>query len=136
MTGDEPPADSNVVAVTGPWTVLSCIAAGCTRCGKAPLDEDTKLTPHFTDTAQAREELTRDWGWICTPRSAWPKDDELLCPPCAAAAIGQPAPPGLMPGEGRGWGTAPWWEDDAPPRDRGASNFRLPPPARRPADGG
>ena len=83
MTGDELPAGSNVVAETGPWTVLSCVTASCTRCGTAPLDEDTKLTPHFTDTDQAREELTRDWGWTCTPRSNWPKGDVLLCPACA-----------------------------------------------------
>ena len=53
MTDREPPADSNVVTQTGPWTVLSCVTAACTRCGKVPLDEDTGLTPHFTDTAQA-----------------------------------------------------------------------------------
>jgi hypothetical protein len=85
MTDDELPAGSSVVAVTGPWTVLSCVTASCIRCGAAPLDEDTQLTPHFTSTAQAREELTRDWGWTCTPRSAWPIDDELLCPGCAKA---------------------------------------------------
>jgi hypothetical protein len=62
MTGDEPPSDSNVVTQTGPWTVLSCVTASCTRCGKVPLDEDTALTPHFTDIAQAREELPRDWA--------------------------------------------------------------------------
>jgi len=112
MTGDELPADSNVVAVTGPWTVLSCIAASCTRCGKAPLDEDTKLTPHFTDTAQAREELTRDWGWTCTPRSNWPKDDVLLCPACAAPADsgGNPAPPARDAGGGQEPGAVSWWE--------------------------
>jgi hypothetical protein len=92
MTGDELPADSNVVAVSGPWTVLSCVTAACTRCGKSPLDEDTKLTPHFTDTVQAREELTRDWSWTCTPRSDWPKDDELLCPGCTQAAREQEKP--------------------------------------------
>jgi hypothetical protein len=85
MTDDELPADSNIVTQVGPWTVRSCVTASCTRCGTAPADEDTGLTPHFASTAQAREELTRDWGWTCTPRSDWPKDDTLLCPDCAKA---------------------------------------------------
>jgi len=103
MTGDELPADSNVVTQTGPWTVLSCVTAACTRCGKVPLDEDTGLTPHFTDTAQAREELPRDWGWIITPRSNWPKDDELLCPGCAKAGDdSRPQRPGVTSDDGHG----------------------------------
>lgn len=85
MTDDELPAASNVVTQAGPWMVLSCVTASCTCCGSTPLNEDTQLTPHFTSTAQARGELTRDWGWTCTPRSDWPKDDELLCPACAKA---------------------------------------------------
>jgi hypothetical protein len=98
MTGDylpggELPADSNVVTRTGPWTVLSCATACCSRCGAVPLDEDTGLTPHFASTAQAREELPRDWGWTCTPRSSWPKDDELLCPDCARADDDRAVPP-------------------------------------------
>lgn len=82
MTTDEP-ADSSVVTQAGPWTVRSCVTASCSRCGKAPLDEDTKLTPHFTSIDQACEELPRDWGWTCVPRSNWPKDDQLLCPGCS-----------------------------------------------------
>jgi hypothetical protein len=78
-------ADSAVVAQAGPWTVRSCVTASCSRCGTAPLDEDTRLTPHFTGIDQARRELPRDWGWTCVPRSNWPKDDELLCPACARA---------------------------------------------------
>ena len=85
MTDDQLPVGSSIVTATGPRTVRSCVTASCTRCGKAPLGKDTQLTPHFTSTAQAREELTRDWGWTCTPRSDWPKDDELLCPGCAKA---------------------------------------------------
>lgn len=85
MTGDELPADSGVVTQTGPWTVRSCVTASCSRCGAVPLDEDTGITPHFTDIDQAREELPLNWGWTFTPRSNWPKDDELLCPGCATA---------------------------------------------------
>ena len=102
MTGDELPGellpDPAVVAQAGPWTVRSCVTAACTRCGAAPLDEDTRLTPHFASTDQAREELPRDWGWTCAPRSNWPKDDEVLCPDCASADGDRcPQPPeGIM----------------------------------------
>lgn len=90
MTDDELPAASNVVTQAGPWTVLSCVTASCTRCGSTPLDEDTQLTPHFTSTAQAREELTRDWGWTYTPGRTGPKTTSCCAPDCAKA--GGPCP--------------------------------------------
>jgi hypothetical protein len=46
------------------------------------------MTVTFASTEQAREELTRDWGWTCAPRSNWPEDDELLCPTCAKEEAG------------------------------------------------
>jgi hypothetical protein len=76
----------SVVTVTGPWTVRSCVTAACTRCGAVPLDEDTSTTPHFADTGQAAQELAQNWGWQ-HQRGTWPKDDVLLCPPCAAQAL-------------------------------------------------
>jgi hypothetical protein len=85
MPGNIPPPDSVVVTRTGPWTVLSYFTAACSRCGTVPLGDDTEMAPHFASTGQAREELTRDWGWRCNTRSNWPKDDELLCPACAKA---------------------------------------------------
>lgn len=98
MTGDgQPPADSNVVTQTGPWTVLSCVTAVCSWCGTVPLDEDTGLTPHFADIAQAREELPLNWGWTVVPGRDWPKDDELLCPECAKADDGGPASSSASP---------------------------------------
>jgi hypothetical protein len=98
MTSDQPPPGTSgeaspgldgllppgsVVSVTGPWTVRSCVTAACTNCGAVPLDEDTSTTPHFTDTGQAAQELAQNWGWS-HKRGTWPKDDELLCPRCAA----------------------------------------------------
>lgn len=106
MTCDEAPADSNVVTQSGPWTVLSCVTAACSRCGTVPLDEDTKLTPHFTDIDQAQGELTRDWGWTCVPRSNWPKDDALLCPACAA----DPGSLQEVSASSADTAWAPWWK--------------------------
>jgi hypothetical protein len=93
MTGDELPADSNVVAATGPWMVLSCVTAACTNCGAVPLDEDTSMTPHFASTSQAAHELAQNWGWSHARRSCWPKDDLLLCPRCAALTPSAPVAP-------------------------------------------
>ena len=98
MTGDQPPPGTcgqppnpdelpfgrEVITVAGPWTVQSCVTAACTGCGVLPLDEDTSMTPHFASTSQAAEELTQNWGWTHKQRSGWPKDDQLLCPGCAA----------------------------------------------------
>jgi hypothetical protein len=42
------------------------------------------MTPHFASTSQAAQELAQNWGWSHKRRSDWPKDDELLCPECAA----------------------------------------------------
>ena len=42
----------------GPWTFRTCVTAACTRCGVIPLDEDTGLTPHFSNPLQAIDELT------------------------------------------------------------------------------
>ena len=94
MTADQPPPGEDgqpldpggrdVITVAGPWTVLSCVTGACTRCGALPADEDTGMTPHFASTSQAAQELTQNWGWHHQPRSAWPKDDLLLCPRCAA----------------------------------------------------
>jgi hypothetical protein len=47
------------------------------------LDEDTSTTPHFAGISQAAQELAQNWGWR-HKRGEWPKDDELLCPKCAA----------------------------------------------------
>jgi hypothetical protein len=92
MTSDQPPLDpggplpfgQDVIAVAGPWTVLSCVTAACSNCGTAPADEDTGMTPHFASTSQAAQELAQNWGWHHDRRSQWPKDDLLLCPECAA----------------------------------------------------
>jgi hypothetical protein len=113
MTSDQPPPGTggeaspglddllppgSVVTVTGPWTVRSCVTAACTGCGAVvPLDEDTSTTPHFDDTAQAAQELVQNWGWS-HQRGTWPKDDELLCPACAAPPGGaRPARKGNGP---------------------------------------
>ena len=81
---DGPLPGQEVIAVAGPWTVLSCVTATCTNCGAVPLDEDTDMTPHFAGTGQAAHELAQNWGWSHQHRSCWPKDDLLLCPRCAA----------------------------------------------------
>jgi hypothetical protein len=95
LDGPLPPA-REVITVTGPWTVLSCVTAACSRCGAIPLDEDTSTTPHFASTSQAEQELTQNWGWSHERRSCWPKDDLLLCPACTRARDGaRPAAPGL-----------------------------------------
>lgn len=116
MTSDQPPPDTDgppftpdrplpsgqdVIAVAGPWTVLSCVTAACTNCGAVPADEDTGMTPHFGSTGQAAQELAQNWGWTCERRSCWPKDDVLLCPGCAAPPAGArtaPAPHGKEAG--------------------------------------
>lgn len=116
MTDDQPPPDTGgqsidpgeplppgqeVIAVAGPWTVLSCVTATCTNCGALPADEDTGMTPHFASTSQAAQELAQNWGWSHKRRSEWPKDDELLCPECAALSTSArtvPAPHGKEPG--------------------------------------
>jgi hypothetical protein len=80
MTGTGTPGEAPGTARLGPWTFRTCVTAACTRCGAAPLDEDTGLTPHFTSPGQAAEELVRDWGWLLFARPGqW---DELVCPPC------------------------------------------------------
>jgi len=99
--GELLPPGQEVIAVAGPWTVLSCVTAACTNCGALPADEDTGMTPHFASTSQAAQELTQNWGWSHKRRSDWPKDDELLCPECAAppaSARTAPAPHGKEPG--------------------------------------
>jgi hypothetical protein len=112
---------------TGPWTFRVCITAACTRCGTGPLDEDTGMTPHFDSTAQAGEELARDWGWRITTRPGW-ADDELLCPACAAAPASaeSPAP---APGADGGpeTGTAPWWQTPGQPPPALPPNAAVPP---------
>jgi hypothetical protein len=80
--GEPLPPAREVIAVAGPWTVLSCVSAACTDCGAVPLDEDTGMTPHFASTSQAAQELAENWGWRHN-RGERPKDDELLCPRCA-----------------------------------------------------
>jgi hypothetical protein len=113
MTGTSPDGDPAVTACIGPWTVHVCVTASCTRCGAVPLDEDTALTPHFASPQQARGELTRDWGWhLATARAGWADDDELLCPPCAAAADcdGKPRLPAPDPDGGQEPGAVSWWE--------------------------
>jgi hypothetical protein len=95
--GELLPPGQEVIAVAGPWTVLSCVTAACTNCGALPADEDTGMTPHFASTSQAAQELTQNWGWSHTRRSDWPKDDELLCPECAAPPASAPAPHGKEP---------------------------------------
>lgn len=79
----EPPPAREVIAVAGPWTVLSCVTAACTSCGAVPQDAGTSTTPHFASTGQAAQELAQHRGWH-HKRGEWPKDDELLCPRCAA----------------------------------------------------
>ena len=98
MTSDQPPPGTGgqpfdppeqvppareVIAVAGPWTILSCVTAACTACGAVPLGEDTSPAPHFASISQAAQELAQNWGWRHT-RGEWPKDDVLLCPRCAA----------------------------------------------------
>ena len=51
-------------------------------------DTDSLFATGPRNVALAREELTRDWGWTCAPRSNWPEDDELLCPTCAKEEAG------------------------------------------------
>lgn len=99
VTDNQPPPDPGgplppgreVIAVAGPWTVLSCVTAACTGCGAVPLDEDTGMTPHFASTSQAAQELAENWGWRHN-RGEWPKDDELLCPRCAPPGGARTAP--------------------------------------------
>jgi hypothetical protein len=80
VTSAEPPGGPGAVARLGPWTFRTCVTAACTRCGAAPLDDGTGLTPHFASPGQAAGELVRDWGWLLVARPGqW---DELLCPPC------------------------------------------------------
>jgi hypothetical protein len=115
MTSDQPPPDTcgqppdpgeplppgqEVIAVAGPWTVLSCVTAACAGCGTVPLDEDTGMTPHFAGTSQAAQELAQNWGWHHN-RGDWPKDDELLCPACAAPAASARTAPHVE-------GAGPW----------------------------
>lgn len=64
------------------------VTAACSRCRAVPWDESLGMAVTFANTEQAREELTRDWGWTCAPRSNWPEDDELLCPTCAKEEAG------------------------------------------------
>jgi hypothetical protein len=96
----EPPPAREVIAVAGPWTVLYCLTAACTSCGAVPLDAGASTIPHFASTDQAAQELAQDWGWH-HKRGEWPKDDELLCPRCAALPP-KPASPriGRSPGHG------------------------------------
>jgi len=110
-------------AGTGPWSARTCVTAACSRCGAVPVDGDSGLTPHFASRRQAREELTRDWGWHVIARSG-PSDPELrrdwnywltcynprndwevlLCPACAAQAPPAATDPGgdQEPGAGPG----------------------------------
>ena len=83
---------SPAVPLGGPWArrtwepgsgTREWVTAACSRCRAVPWDESLGMTVTFASTEQAREELTRDWGWTCAPRSNWPEDDELLCPTCA-----------------------------------------------------
>ena len=79
MTSSNPHGEPAGPVRLGPWTFRTCVTASC-RCGAAPLDEDTGLTPHFTSPGQAAEELVRDWGWLLLARPGqWA---ELVCPPC------------------------------------------------------
>jgi hypothetical protein len=44
-------------AGTGPWATRTCVTAACTRCGAAPLDDGTGITP--TSPASVRQQ--RNW---------------------------------------------------------------------------
>ena len=101
----------------GPWTFRICVTAACTHCGLIPLDDDTGLTPHFSDPRQAIDELTEDWGWQWTARSPSPAEDELLCPHCQAA---DPAP------DSDG-GERAWWEAPGQPRPAMPPNAAVAP---------
>lgn len=81
----------------GPWArrtwepgsgTREWVTAACSPVPGVPWDESLGMTVTFASTEQAGEELTRDWGWTCAPRSNWPEDDELLCPTCAKEAVG------------------------------------------------
>jgi hypothetical protein len=118
----------------GPWTVRTCVTAACTRCSAVPLDEDSGLTPHFASPEQARTEMISDWGWRVTVYSGW-TDDELLCPPCAAAKGNPGSPPPADPGPDgeQEPGLPAWWEDPAQPRPElppNAAVFPAPPVTR------
>jgi hypothetical protein len=100
--GEPLPAAPEVIAVAGPWTVLSCVTAACTACGTVPLDEDTGTTVHFTSISQAAQELVQKRGWR-HEHGEWPKDDQLLCPRCAALPTNaRVAPPRRKAGRWRG----------------------------------
>jgi len=88
---------SVAVPLGGPWArrtwepgsgTREWVTAACSRCRAVPWDESLGMTVTFASTEQACEELTRDWGWTCVPRSNWPEDDELLCPTCAQEEAG------------------------------------------------
>jgi len=117
----------------GPGTIRRCVTAACTRCGAAPLDEDSGLTPHFDSAGQAREELPRDWGWHLSARSAGADDEELLCPACATAAgnAGNPPPPDPGQEAAQEPGPLPWWENPAQPRPALPPNAAIRPAAPR-----
>jgi hypothetical protein len=129
MTSTSPPGEPAGPA-RGPWTLRFCVTAACTRCGAVPLDEDSRLTPHFDSTGHAREELTRDWGWRLTARPGWADDDELLCPTCGSSSgdAGNPSPPTPDAG-GQEPGTAPWWERPGHPSSELPANASVPPVA-------
>lgn len=135
MTGSSSPHQPGP-ARTGPWAFRCCVTAACTRCGTVPLDEDTGLTPHFGSVSQACAELPRDWGWHLTPQASL-ADDELLCPPCAAAGNGTRRPGADPHGQETGQQPGPGMPANArvipaarnPPQEENESNgrSRLPP---------
>lgn len=67
-----------------------------------PAGRGQRPDPALREHRQARQELPRDWGWHLAARTGRPEDDELLCPPCAAADTNkQPHDPGRHPPEAR-----------------------------------
>jgi hypothetical protein len=134
MTGTSPSDEPAGTARLGPWTFRTCVTAVCTRCGAAPLDEDTGIAPHFTSAAQAADELARDWGWRVTTRAGqW---DQLLCPACSLAG-GDSRPQAPAAADGQGPGTAPRRGDPGQaPHPALPTNARVPPTAGRTREGG
>ena len=135
MTGTSPPGEPAPIARLGPWAFRTCVTGACTRCGTAPLDEDTGIAPHFASVAQAADELTRDWGWHVTTRAGqW---DELLCPACAKADGGAHLKaPAVGDGSGHAPGTAPRRAAAGQAPHPGLpANARIPPAARRTREG-
>jgi hypothetical protein len=67
----------------GPWAVVTCVTATCTRCGARPENEGEGFEPYFSSVGQARELLPVDYGWRVAPVPVGPAE-ELLCSQCAA----------------------------------------------------